>query len=286
SDTTFIDEEISNAMQVDRYPVKLRLTTMVGDNVIIKSKRVSDLQFYVQERDRDYLRFLWWKDGDTNSVLQDYRMKVHLFGAVSSPVCANYGLRYLANEYSQSHTLGAQFIMRDFYVDDGVTSAETVEKAIQLAKEAREVWVKGGLRLKFISNDNTVLQSIPASERAVNFETKDLTFNDMPPERALGIHWNTQSDSFEFHVPLKGQPTTHRSILSAVASIFDPLGFVAPYVLNGKKILQEMCRQGTGWDDPLSPALSPRWERWWNDFVNLEKVNIPLCYAHAEFGRL
>ncbi len=244
-------------------------------------------QFHVQENDRDYLRFLWWKNGDRNSVLQEYRMKVHLFGAVSSPGCANYGLRYLANEYSQSHTLGAQFITRDFYVDDGVTSAETVEKAIQLTKEARELCAKGGLRLhKFVSNDNTVLQSIPASECAVNFETKDLTFNDMPLERALGIHWNLQSDSFKFHLPLKGQPTTRRGILSTVASIYDPLGFVAPYVLNGKRILQEMCRQGSGWDDPLSPALSPRWERWQDDFVNLEKVNIPRCYVPAEFGKV
>nr|XP_017214445.2 uncharacterized protein LOC101885244 isoform X1 [Danio rerio] len=244
-------------------------------------------QFHVQEKDRDYLRFLWWKDGDTNSVLQDYRMKVHLFGAVSSPGCANYGLRYLANEYSQSHALGAQFITRDFYVDDGVTSAETVEKAIQLTKEARELCAKGGLRLhKFVSNDNTVLQSIPESERAVNFETKDLTFNEMPLERALGIHWNIQSDGFKFHVPLKGQPTTRRGILSTVASIFDPLGFVAPFVLNGKRILQEMCRQGTGWDDTLYPALKPRWERWQNDLVNLENVNIPRCYVPADFGKV
>ncbi len=77
-------------------------------------------QFRVQEKDRDYLHFLWWKDGDRNSVLQDYRIKVQIFGSVSSPGCANYGLRYLANEYSQSHALGAQFITRDFYVDDGV----------------------------------------------------------------------------------------------------------------------------------------------------------------------
>ncbi|XP_026051006.1 uncharacterized protein LOC113037895 [Carassius auratus] len=244
-------------------------------------------QFHVQENDRDYLRFLWWKNGDTNSALQDYRMKVHLFGAVSSPGCANYGLRYLASEHSQSYPLAAQFILRDFYVDDGVTSVETVEKAIQLAKEARELCIKGSLRLhKFVSNDNTVLQSIPASERAVNFETKDLTFNDMPLERALGIHWNIQSDSFQFHIPLKGQPTTRRGILSTVASIYDPLGFVAPYVLNGKRILQEMCRQGTGWDDPLSLALSPWWEKWQNDFVNLEKVDISRCYVPADFGKI
>lgn len=52
-------------------------------------------QFHVQEADRNYLRFLWWRDGDTSTQPQEYRMKVHLFGAASSPGCANYGLKYL-----------------------------------------------------------------------------------------------------------------------------------------------------------------------------------------------
>lgn len=42
-------------------------------------------QFHVKEEDRNYFRFLWWKDGDTTTQPQEYRMKVHLFGAVSSP---------------------------------------------------------------------------------------------------------------------------------------------------------------------------------------------------------
>ena len=127
-------------------------------------------QFHVPEQDHNYFQFLWWKDGDSNAQLQDYRiMKVHLFGAVSSPGCANYGLKNLANENRLSHPVGSQFVARNFYVDDGVTSTDTVEKAIQLAQEAREICAKGGLRLhKFVSNNHAVLQSIPSSERATD----------------------------------------------------------------------------------------------------------------------
>lgn len=74
-------------------------------------------------------------------------MKVHLFGAASSPGCANYGLKYLDKKNSQRYPLGSQFIMKDFYVDDGVTSVESKEEAIQLAQEARELCAVGGLRL-------------------------------------------------------------------------------------------------------------------------------------------
>lgn len=243
-------------------------------------------QFHVQEEDRNYLRFLWWKDGDTTTQPQEYRMKVHLFGAVSSPGCANYGLKYLAKEHSHSHPVGAQFVTKDFYVDDGVTSADNVKRAIQLAQEAREICSKGGLRLhKFVSNNHAVLQSLPPSECATETNTKDLTFNDTL-ERALGIQWSIKEDSFRFNNTLKDQPATRRGILSTVASIYDPLGFLAPYVLNGKRILQEMCNQGTGWDEHLPERLKPRWESWQRDFTNLQKINITRCYLPADFGEV
>ncbi|XP_041946889.1 uncharacterized protein LOC121707963 [Alosa sapidissima] len=52
----------------------------------------------------------------------------------------------------------------------------------------------------------------------------------------------------------------------------------------GKKILQEMCRQGVGWDDPLPELLKPRWESWRHDFANLEKIEIDRCYLPVNFG--
>ena len=50
-------------------------------------------QFLVCKGDRDLLRFIWWKNGDTKKPVEEYRIKVHFFGAVSSPGCANFGLK-------------------------------------------------------------------------------------------------------------------------------------------------------------------------------------------------
>ena len=75
-------------------------------------------RFHVHPEDRDYLRFLWWKDGDVSKEPLDYRMNVHLFGATSSPGCANFGLKYLARLYEQEYHLAAPFLCQDFYVDD------------------------------------------------------------------------------------------------------------------------------------------------------------------------
>lgn len=99
-------------------------------------------QFYVYEADRDYLRFLWWKNGAMNTEPQEFWMKVHIFGATSSPGCANYGLKHLAKENETQFPLASQFIMKDFYVDDGVTSTPSVKEAIQLTQEAQTLCVR------------------------------------------------------------------------------------------------------------------------------------------------
>ena len=45
-------------------------------------------QVRVPAYQRDYLRFLWWPGGDLNAEIEEYRMMVHPFGAVSSPSCS------------------------------------------------------------------------------------------------------------------------------------------------------------------------------------------------------
>ncbi|XP_020567593.2 uncharacterized protein LOC105356562 [Oryzias latipes] len=244
-------------------------------------------QFHVTESDQDYLRFLWWRKGDLSTQPQEYRMRVHIFGASSSPGCANYGLKHLAMQNKNLYPLGSQFVMRDFYVDDGVASVETTKEAIQLAREATELCALGGLRLhKFVSNNRAVLESIPPLERASDTENINLASDDLPSGRALGIQWHVNTDCLKFSVNLQDQPATRRGVLSVVASLYDPLGFVAPFLLVGKRVLQEMCRHGTGWDDALTDELRPRWERWKRDLINMEKLSIPRSYATADFGKV
>ncbi|XP_077977489.1 uncharacterized protein LOC144433051 [Glandiceps talaboti] len=242
-------------------------------------------QFLVNKKDRDYLRFLWWENGDITNEPVVYRMKVHLFGAASSPGCANFGLKYLASQHEAEFPVAANFIRKNFYVDDGLTSTELEREAIQLVNETQAVCAKGGLHLhKFISNSREVMEAIPVSERAAGIKNVNLSLDSLPIERALGIQWCVETDTFKFGIQVKKQPPTRRGILSTVASIYDPLGFLAPFILIGKGILQEMCRNGINWDEPLPDNLRPRWERWKAEFVNLREIEIPRCYKPPEFG--
>ena len=56
-------------------------------------------QFHVNPSQRDLLRFLWWKGGDLTTLLIEYCMTVHVFGAVSSLTCANFALRQIASDH-------------------------------------------------------------------------------------------------------------------------------------------------------------------------------------------
>ncbi|XP_063067987.1 uncharacterized protein LOC134459559 [Engraulis encrasicolus] len=59
-------------------------------------------QVKVAESDVDFLRFLWWPEGDVTQQPVEFRMTVHLFGATSSPSCASYALRKTATD-NQEH---------------------------------------------------------------------------------------------------------------------------------------------------------------------------------------
>lgn len=95
-------------------------------------------------------------------------MKVHLFGAASSPGCASFGLKHLAAQgRGQFKENAIHFIHRNVYVDDGLASVSTESKAIQLVRDSREFCTTGKLRLyKFVSNSERVMTTIPKGEHA------------------------------------------------------------------------------------------------------------------------
>lgn len=97
-------------------------------------------------------------------------------------------------------------------------------------------------------------------------------------ERALSVQWCISSDKFQFRVVVKEHPFTRRGVLSTVASICDPFGFVTPFILKGKQIRQRMCQDKVGRDEPLHDDLKQCWEKWLQDLHNLSKVAIPRCY--------
>ena len=104
-------------------------------------------QLKVLPKDADALRFLWWNDSLDQPPV-DYQMLVHIFGATSSPCCANKALKQTAEDNkSRLSPEAVKTIQRNFYVDDLLKSVATTESAITLANQLVGVLKEGGFRL-------------------------------------------------------------------------------------------------------------------------------------------
>ncbi|KAL4008773.1 hypothetical protein ACER0C_002625 [Sarotherodon galilaeus] len=243
-------------------------------------------QVKVPPEDTDLLRFLWWPNGDLKQALVVYKMVVHLFGATSSPSCASYALRRCAEDNrDQFDSTAIETILQNFYVDDCLKSVGSEDEAVLLFHNLKAACQTGGFRLtKWISNSRVVLASIPDTERAKEVKDLDLDQDVLPIERALGVQWCVQSDSFKFRIAIQEKQPTRRNILSTASSIYDPLGILAPVVLQAKRILQECCRLKIGWDSVIPQHLAQQWNEWLNDLELLQGFEVMRSFKPAHFG--
>lgn len=235
-------------------------------------------QVQVIEEDTDALRFLWWTSDDLDSPPEEFKMCVHIFGAKSSPCCANKALRQTAQDNDDVYDQEViQTVNRNFYVDDVLKSAPSKERAIHLATDLIKLLAEGGFHLsKFSSNNREVLTSIDVEDRAN--PKLDMDLDRLPVGRALGVYWDPETDVFGFKFTPPCKPNTKRGILSVASSLFDPLGFLAPLTLPVKIILQDLWRAGVSWDEEVPEPFLSLWKEWLRGIPYVVNVHIPRCF--------
>ena len=173
-----------------------------------------------------FLKFLWWKDCDTNKEIIDYEMTAHVFGGASSKSCSNFALKKAASDNRHEYASDVAGILeRNFYVDDMLKSFQTVTQVKDVIRKVKELCVKGGFNLtRFTSNNEDVLMSIPDEDRRKNVSDETLTFGKLPEDKALGVKWNISKDTLGFQTKMAENPSTRRRLLSMLSRISDPLG--------------------------------------------------------------
>ena len=121
--------------------------------------------------------------------LQEYQMVVHLFGAISSPACANLALCKTAED---NHVINT--VERNFYVDDCLKSLPNQQKAVEHVSSFKLT--------KWVSNSGDLLQAIPEKERAKDIKDMDIRKDELPVQRALGNQSCVESNLFRLGVNL------------------------------------------------------------------------------------
>jgi hypothetical protein len=198
-------------------------------------------QVQVLEKDRDLLRFLWWPDPDEEGPPEEYRLTVHLFGAASSPSCANFTLRRSFEEsIDPLSDREIETLKRSFYMDDFLFASDSPSQALDVAQKAVKACADGGFKLsKFVSNNEALSKELRKEMDSAVSSKMNLNLEESHGERVLGIEWSITDDVFVFSSDLKERKATRRGILSTISSIYDPLGLISPILLPVKMILQE-----------------------------------------------
>ena len=254
---------------------------------------LADIQkmFYavkVSDQHKNYLRFYWFPNGDLSKDPVQYRVTVHIFGAVSSPSVANYVLKASAHTEEARHFSEAakKTVKTNFYVDDLLKSMDSASELSYLLDEVVRMLQFSGFKLTgFASNCREILRTIDKQELAKNFTSLDLQLDELPYERALGMFWNVEKDTFEFKLNIQKKEQTKRGILSSVFSVYDPLGLVAPIILVAKRIFQMTCNLNLGWDDPLPIGILEPWTIWLDAIGQLTSFQVPRCLKLQAGGK-
>ncbi|XP_045033927.1 uncharacterized protein LOC116933188 [Daphnia magna] len=231
------------------------------------------LQVGVKKEDRSALRFLWRPPGSRKRPTV-YEMQRQIFGSVSSPFICSQVLRHIADLHREEFPEAAERFYKNFYVDNLLDSFYTEEEANRAIKDSTALLKRGGFHLnQWLSSSRRVLSRVPEGDR--NQPRLNLDLEDLPTERTLGVLYDSKNDSFIFYVKTDVEASTKRRILSAVSTLYDPLGFLSPVILSAKRILQELWLVGVDWDYQVPELIQHQWNKWTTNLSQPEAFKIP-----------
>ena len=154
------------------------------------------------------------------------------------------------------------------------------DAALSLCRDLTEVMKRGGFHLtKWTSNSPEVLKEIPEIDRA---EIKEIGTQGSPAVRTLGVVYNPSEDRFKITSPTKEFARTPREILSLVSSVWDPLGFVSPFVVRGRVFLQELWPLKLDWDHVVDEERLQVWAKFEQEARSLDELTFPRCYRRQK----
>jgi len=204
-------------------------------------------QILVHNDDRDLQRILW--RSDIRQEMSEFRLTTVTYGLVCAPFLAVRTLRQLAEDEADRFSKGSSVLLRDVYVDDVLTGADTIEEALQLQTELIQLCKAGGFPLKkWTSNVGQLMETIPAEDRA---QITPLAWSTQGENHfTLGLLWSPEADCFALKRP-EEEVVTKRSILTQTARLFDSLGWLTPVSILAKITIQSTWLLRLEWDTPL-----------------------------------
>ena len=239
------------------------------------------LNIGIEEKDRDFLRFLW-RDCDPKKEVQAYRMTKVTFGIRDSAHLATQALLRQAEKHRILYPDVYDVCTEDRWMDDVATGADSADDALNLVQRISEVMRPASFNFrKWMSSNADVISRVPEPDRAdVQGVLKSDPTATSNLKKVLGVQWNIYDDTFRFggfgSEVFPKDNVTKRDMASQIAKLFDPLGLISPYTITGKLLFQETwAAQHLDWDDTIGPAKKALWSDWTKQLLTLDDLSIP-----------
>ena len=197
-------------------------------------------------------------------------------GSASAPYLTTRCLQQLAEDEPKDFSLTSEALTNNFYVDDALCGANTIEDALQLQQELIALLERGGFNLcKFCASHPSILEAVPPDCREME---APIELDSNEGIKTLGLQWHPLSDQFliskgtcaqKLREP-KNSPVTKHIISSIVAAVFGSIGLISPVVVVYKIFLQQSWLHKLDWDDQL---ISELLNQWMDIYLRLSQVN-------------
>ncbi|XP_024870065.1 uncharacterized protein LOC112453509 [Temnothorax curvispinosus] len=228
-------------------------------------------QILVNSRDVNYQRILWRPH--PTALIEAYIMLTVTYGTACAPFLALCSLKQAAKDEGVKFPLAVSVILRRIYVDDCVFGADDEPLALQTRDQLIGLLGNAGFKLrKWASNRASLLAGIDPTDHGLA-QSKPLCADDHV--KVLGIKWNPIADAIQFEVTISSVPETKRAILSTIAKIFDPLGWLTSMVITAKILMQQLWLIKCNWDDVVPDDFLIRWRTYLSQLVLMREISIP-----------
>ncbi|GFX75326.1 integrase catalytic domain-containing protein [Trichonephila clavipes] len=220
--------------------------------------------------DQQDLQRIIWKHGLDAEILT-YGLKTVTYGLSNALFLAIRTLQQLEKDEKSRFTLASETLLYDTYMDEIVSGAPDLETAQQLQSQLKDALQSCGMNLhKWSSNSPELLNSSLSSDVEHSISTDiDLSV------KTLGISWKPFEDCFAFKVSVSAKHIyTKREVLSVIAKLYDPLGFLGPVIAKAKVFLQQLWQCKLDWDDVLPNSIANEWREFVTTLKCIEEVKI------------
>ncbi|XP_043282378.1 uncharacterized protein [Venturia canescens] len=227
-------------------------------------------QIRVHRDDWDLQRILWV---DENGNTAHYHLTTVTYGTRSAPFLAVRMLLQLVADEGEKYPAAVAPLTMGRYVDDIYGGADQISELLTQARHLIGICTAGGFPLaKWQSNSPALLTNL-----GFGSSPEDSRSFDECETKVLGLAWFPGPDVFKFtSLPYTGgQSITKRVILSEIAQIYDPLGFLSPVVIRAKILLQRLWLEKLAWDDPVSTEVGKSWVTFRHDLAHLGNIAVP-----------